>query len=100
MPRWPPTHPDFLAALRVLAGLEVSHAEAWRALVPTAVRIGEPRPSYWKVRRRLIAERRRLKLRAERRAEIEQIVGELLAGLVLVPLGRVMQHKLAPGRPP
>jgi hypothetical protein len=83
MPRWEPMHPDFLEALGVLAGLRIGYAEALRALIPVAERLDQPRPSYWRVRRFLMAERRRRRLRADRR---DQIISDVLAGLVMRPL--------------
>jgi hypothetical protein len=88
VPRWEPLHPEFRRALRVLAALDLCYAEAWRALIPVAVRIDRPRPSYWIVRRVLIAERRRL---AERRARRDRIVADLLTGLVKRPLYEATQ---------
>jgi hypothetical protein len=79
MPRWEPLHRDFAAALRILASFELSHAEALRLLRPVAARVGVPRPTYWRVRRFLIEERRR----AERRKQaIEPVIRDLLAGLI------------------
>jgi hypothetical protein len=83
MPRWEPMHRDFADGLRILAGLQLGYAEAWRALIPVAGRIDEPRPTYWRVRRFLIAERRHRQLREDRR---DRIVADLLAGLVMRPL--------------
>ena len=53
------------------------YAELWRALIPVAIRIDEPRPTYWRVRRFAIVERRR---QAERRELIERIADEIAAG--------------------
>lgn len=72
-------HPDFERSLRILAGLAVSYAEAWRLLTRTADRLDEPRPSYWRVRRFVEAERRQ---RAEARDALEPLIADLLAGLV------------------
>jgi hypothetical protein len=59
MPRWEPLHPDFVVAMRVLDSFGMPYAELWRQLIPVAVRLGIPRPSYWRVRRFVIADRRR-----------------------------------------
>ena len=72
-------HEDFAAALRLLAGFELPHAEAWRLLIPVAERLDLPRPSYWRVRRFLIAERER---RARIRAEVDPVITDLLAGFL------------------
>jgi hypothetical protein len=53
------------------------YAELWRALIPVAIRIDRPRPTYWQVRRFATEERRR---QAERRELIESIADEILAG--------------------
>jgi hypothetical protein len=88
MPRWEPLSKEYVEALRLLARMELSYAESLRALIPVAVRTGEPRPSYWRVRRFLIIERRRI---AERREIVDQVVADLLAGLVMRPLGVATQ---------
>jgi hypothetical protein len=83
VPRWPPLHPEYEAALDALARLEVSHAEALRRLIPLEERLGVGRPTYWTVRRRLEAERRRLDRRhAERRGLADEILRDLMVGLV------------------
>jgi hypothetical protein len=79
VPRWEPVHPDFLAALRILALGDVHYAEAWRLLRPVAARLDLARPSYWIVRRYLRDERRRV---SKRRAHRDQILSELFRGLV------------------
>jgi hypothetical protein len=84
----PPLDDDLLAALRLLARLEIGYAEAWRALIPVAARHGLARPSYYTVRRVLDEERRRRKRAAERR---DEILADLLSGLVLRPLWRATQ---------
>lgn len=82
VPRWPPLHPDYEAALDALARLEVSYAEALRRLLPLEEQLGIGRP-YWKVRRYLKAERDRLNLlRAERRKLRDDVMHDLMAGLV------------------
>jgi hypothetical protein len=83
--RWLPLHPEFTRAIRLLAPLDVPAAEAWRLLRPVAARIGLPRPTYDVVRRRLNDERRRLELREAAR---DDVVTDLLAGLVMRPLWR------------
>jgi hypothetical protein len=83
VPRWPPLHPDYKAALDALARHEVSYAEALRRLIPLEQRLGIGRPTYWTVRRHLQAERLRLDLRrAERRRLADEILYDLMVGLV------------------
>jgi hypothetical protein len=67
----------------MLAPLEAGYAESWRMLRPVSARIGVPRPSYWRVRRFLLSERRRVRIRRERR---DRILADLFAGLVKKPL--------------
>jgi hypothetical protein len=43
-------HPAFERALRRLARGEVGAAEAHRRLIPVALELGLPRPTYWRVR--------------------------------------------------
>ena len=82
MPRWPPIHPDYVAALAGLARFEVGYAEALRRLIPLEERLGEGRPTYWRARRFLMAERRRLELeRKERRELARGILTDLVVGL-------------------
>ena len=59
MPRWEPIHPDYVIALRVLDAFGMPYAELWRQLIPVSERLGIPRPSYWRVRRFAISDRRR-----------------------------------------
>lgn len=83
VPRWPPLHPDYETALDTLARLEVSYAEALRRLIPLEQRLGIGRPTYWKVRRHLQAERHRLDLRREERRRLtDEILRDLMVGLV------------------
>ncbi|HMB19207.1 MAG TPA: hypothetical protein VKO41_07835 [Gaiellaceae bacterium] len=83
MPRWPPLNPDYEAALEALARLEVSYAEALRRLIPLEEQLGIGRPTYWKVRRYIKAERERLDLlRAERCKLADDVMHDLMAGLV------------------
>ncbi len=82
MPRAEPLHPDFARALQILASVDVSYAEAWRLLRPVAARLDRPRPSYWRVRRALEQERRR---RERAHAHVEQVISDLLAGLIPRP---------------
>jgi hypothetical protein len=79
VPRAEPLHPEFARALQILASIDVSYAEAWRLLRPVAVRLDRPRPSYWRVRRVLEAERKR---RERSHAQVEAVVSDLLAGLI------------------
>jgi hypothetical protein len=74
-----PIHEDFRAALWLLSGLEIPYAEAWRRLVPVAVRLELPRPSYPTVRRVLIEQRRE---RRRRRERLEPVLIDLLKGRV------------------
>jgi hypothetical protein len=62
-----------------MARHDLSYAEAWRRLAPTAARIGEPRPSYPSVRRIYASERHAYEARRERRAKR---TAEALAGLI------------------
>jgi hypothetical protein len=84
----PPVHPEFVLALRVLDAFGMPYAEAWRLLRPVAARLEIPRPSYFTVRRVLIAERERKRRNAD---VLDQILGDLLAGRY--PYVTV-QHKL------
>lgn len=79
-------HPEFRLALRILATTEVPPAEALRLLIPTAARLGVARPSYSSVRRILLSERALHEGRRRRRARRDQIVADLLSGLVMRPL--------------
>jgi hypothetical protein len=45
--------------MRVLDSFGMPYAELWRQLIPVSARLGIPRPSYWCVRRFVIADRRR-----------------------------------------
>jgi hypothetical protein len=82
VPRWPALHPDYEAALAGLARFEIGYADALRRLIPLEEELGIGRPTYWLVRRYLIAERRRLELeRGERRELAAQVVTDLFAGL-------------------
>ena len=87
----PPVHPEFVRALRILDAFGMSYAEALRMLVPVASRLGIPRPSYYTVRRVLIAERARKQRNAD---DLDRILGDLFAGRS--PLV-ALQHK-APRR--
>ena len=87
MPSGTDVHPEFRRALELLAGLGLSHAEAWRMLRPTAVRLGLPRPGYGTVRRILIEERA---LAPERRpSQLEPILLDLLTGRADLLVGRL-----------
>jgi hypothetical protein len=82
MPRWPPLHPDYELALQALARLEVSYAEAVRRLIPLEKQLGIGRPTYWRVRRYLRRERRRLELqRAARRRLTDDVLRDVMRGL-------------------
>jgi hypothetical protein len=82
MPRWPPLHPDYVAALEALARMEVSYAEALRRLIPLENRLREPRPTYWRVRRYLRSSRAELeRRRAEQRRLAEDVFVDMMKGL-------------------
>ena len=72
-------HPDFVVALRMLDAVGLPYAEAWRMLRPVAARLDVPRPSYWRVRRFLIEERRR---RARRDEQVDRVLRDLLRGVL------------------
>ena len=61
-------------ALRPLALRGVPYAEAWRRLIPVAVRIEKPRPSYKLVREFMERER---ELGARRRAARDEVLVDL-----------------------
>jgi hypothetical protein len=82
VPRWPALEPDYNDALQALARLEVSYAEALRRLIPIEDRLRIGRPTYWKVRRFMQAERRELELRHERRRRIaDDLLRDVMRGL-------------------
>jgi hypothetical protein len=83
----PPVHPEFVRALRILDAFGMPYAEALRMLTPVAVRLGIPRPSYFTVRRVLIAERAGKRRNAD---DLDRVLGDLFAGRS--PLVAV-QHK-------
>jgi hypothetical protein len=76
MPRWDPLHPDFVIAMRVLDAFSMPYAELWRQLIPVSARLGIPRPSYWRVRRFVIAERRR---KNENTEALDRVLCDLFA---------------------
>ena len=78
MPRWDPVHPEFVQAIRILDAEGMPYAELWRLLRPVAARIGQPRPSYARVRRAVIVERRVKQWRKER---IDRITSAMVKGL-------------------
>src|SRR5712691_8746461 len=92
-----PVHPEFRLALRMLAPTDVPAAAALRLLIPTAARLGVARPSYSSVRRILITERIQLARRRRRLARREQILADLLAGLVMRPLWLATQAGVEAG---
>lgn len=77
MPRWEPLHEDYVIALRVLDSFGMPYAELWRQLIPVAARLGLPRPSYWRVRRFVIADRRR---KAENTEALNRVLHDLFVG--------------------
>ena len=76
VPRWEPLHRDFVIAMQVLDSFGMPYAELWRQLIPVAVRLGLPRPSYWRVRRFVIADRRR---KARNTEALDQVLRDLFA---------------------
>jgi hypothetical protein len=84
----PPVHPEFVRALRILDAFGMPYADAWRLLVPVAVRLGIPRPSYSTVRRIVIADRARKRRNAE---DLDQLLADLFAGRFP---HRIVEHKL------
>ncbi len=78
MPRWEPLHPDFVIALRVLDAFGLPYAELWRQLAPVAARLDLHRPSYWRVRRFVIRERR---LKSERTEQLDDVLRDLFRGV-------------------
>ncbi len=76
-----------MIALRALDATGLPYAELWRRLIPVSKRIGEPRPTYFRVRRFLIEERRRKAIRAEM---LEEIAGDLLVGKFPYSIGKWM----------
>jgi hypothetical protein len=88
MPSGTDVHPEFRRALEVLAEVKrLSYAEAWRMLIPTALRLGLPRPGYGAVRRILIEERELAPQR--RRSQLEPILIDLLTGRADLLVGRL-----------
>jgi hypothetical protein len=73
----PPVHREFVLALRILGAFGMPYAAAWRLLRPVAARLGTPRPSYFTVRRVLIAERERKRRNAD---ELDRLLADLFAG--------------------
>ena len=82
MPRWEPLHPAFVEAVLALDAEGMPSAELWRLLARVAARIGEPRPSYWRVRRLAIVVRRVKRAHSE---ELDRILRRTLAGLAPIP---------------
>jgi hypothetical protein len=102
---YPPVHPEYARALRILDAFDMPYADAWRMLRPVAVRLGIPRPSYSTVRRLAIAERERKRRHAD---DLDLLLTDLFKGRF--PLVWV-EHKLigvrtlparpgGPARPP
>jgi hypothetical protein len=83
-------HPDFAVAMRVLDSFGLPYAELWRRLRPVSARLGVPRPSYWRVRRFVIADRRR---KTENSEALNRVLRDLFAGRSPIHRG-LMQHKL------
>ncbi|MBD0291138.1 MAG: hypothetical protein ICV74_07775 [Thermoleophilia bacterium] len=77
MPRWPPLHPELEEAIAVLDALGMPYAELWRLLRPISRRLGVRQPTYWMVRRRAIAERRR---KLQRARVVAEIYGDMVTG--------------------
>jgi len=78
VPRWEPLHVDYVIAMRVLDSFGMPYAELWRQLRPVSARLGIPRPSYWRVRRFVISDRRR---KGENTEALNRVVCDLFAGL-------------------
>jgi hypothetical protein len=76
VPRWEPLHPEYLIAMRVLDALGMPYAELWRQLIPVSARLGIPRPSYWRVRRFVIADRKR---RSKNTEALNRVLCDLFA---------------------
>ena len=76
---YPPVHPGFVGALRILDAFGLPYAEAWRLLRPVAARLEIPRPSYSSVRRICIAERERKRRNAD---DLDRFLADVLAGKV------------------
>ena len=76
MPRWEPLHPDYVIAMRVLDALGMPYAELWRQLIPVSARLDIPRPSYWRVRRFVIADRKR---RSKNTEALNRVLCDLFA---------------------
>lgn len=75
-------HPEYEVALAGLARFEIGYAEALRRLIPLEESLGIGRPTYWRVRRFLLAERTRLELeRRDRRELADAILDDLFRGL-------------------
>jgi hypothetical protein len=85
---YPPVHPEYARALRILDAFDMPYADAWRMLRPVAVRLGIPRPSYSTVRRLAIAERERKRRHAD---DLDLLLTDLFKGRF--PLVWV-EHKL------
>ena len=77
VPRWPPLHPELVAAIHALDALGMPYAELWRLLRPVSARTGCRQPTYWMVRRRAIVERRR---KLERARAVAEIYGDMVTG--------------------
>lgn len=61
----------------MLDAVGMRYAEAWRMLIPVSARLNEPRPSYFTVRRILMAERKRKRERAE---ELDRVLSDMFRG--------------------
>ena len=77
MPRWHPVHPELAGAIEALVAIGMAYAGVWRLLRPVSMRFGCPHPSYWVVRRRAMALRRR---KLERARVVAEIYGDMLTG--------------------
>ncbi len=71
------TAPELVAAIDALDALGMPYAELWRLLRPVAARAGVPHPTYWIVRRRAIAVRRR---KLERARIVAELYGDMVTG--------------------
>lgn len=81
-----PIQPGFEPELLRLARTNVTYADAWRALIPVARRLEQPRPTYDSVRRYMEAERERIRdVEGRRRRQQQEILNPLLAGRIPKP---------------
>jgi hypothetical protein len=63
--------------MRVLDSFGLPYAELWRLLRPVSARLGVPKPTYWRVRRFVIADRPR---KTENTEALNRVLCDLFAG--------------------